>query len=189
MVRAFRPDPPAPAVLDGVLDAARRAPSAGFSQGVDLVVLEGPDTGRYWDTSLPPSRRDGFPWPGLLAAPVLVVVAADPRAYVARYGEPDKARTGLGAGSDAWPQPMWFVDAGMAAMALLLAAVDAGLGACFFGVFEHEAALRRELGVPEPVRLAGTVALGYADPAADRPSRSAGRERRPAADQVHRGGW
>ncbi len=189
MVRAFRPEPVAPAVLDGVLDAARRAPSAGFAQGVDLVVLEGADTARYWDTSLPGPRREGFPWPGLLAAPVLVVVAADPRAYVTRYSEPDKARTGLGTGSEAWPQPMWFVDAGMAAMALLLAAVDAGLGACFFGVFEHEAALCDALGVPEPVRLAGTVALGHADPEADRRSRSAGRARRPAADQVHRGGW
>ena len=56
------------------------------------VVLEGPEqTARYWDASFPPERRDGFRWPGLLDAPVLVVPVADPAAYVERYAEPDKA--------------------------------------------------------------------------------------------------
>ena len=42
MVRAFRPDPIPADVLDRVLGAARRAPAAGNSDGIDLVVLEGP---------------------------------------------------------------------------------------------------------------------------------------------------
>jgi hypothetical protein len=32
-----------------------------------------------------------------------------------------------------WPVPYWDIDAGMAALLMLLTAVD-GLGACFFGV-------------------------------------------------------
>lgn len=189
MVRAFRPDPVDPSVLDGVLDAARRAPSAGSSQGVDLVVLTGPaETARYWDVTLPAARRDGFAWPGLLVAPVLVVVCTEPGAYVSRYAEPDKARTGLGTGEDAWAVPYWFVDAGMAAENLLLAAVDAGLGACFFGVFDHEPAVKAAFGIPDTVRTVGAIALGH--PSGDeRPGRSAARPRRTVGDVVHRGGW
>jgi nitroreductase len=188
MVRAFGPDPVDPAVLDRVLDAGRRAPSAGHSQGWAFVVLEGEaQTARYWDTTLPPARREGFPWPGLLAAPVLVVPCAVPSAYVERYAEPDKHASGLGAGEAAWPVPYWFVDTGMAVMAMLLAAVDEGLGACFFGIFEHEPALKAALGIPPDVRPAGTIALGHGAP--DRPSGSSRRGRRPLEDVVHRGGW
>jgi nitroreductase len=178
MVRAFLPDAIPPEVLARVLQPAARAPSAGNAQAVSLVVLHGGRERDYWDTTLPPPRRKGFPWPGLLDAPALVVVVVDPDAYLDRYGEPDKRATGLGAAGEAWPQPMWFVDAGMAVHALLLAAVDEGLGACFFGVFDHEAAVRALLGAPERVRVAGTVALGRADATRDRPSRSAARPRR-----------
>ena len=74
MVRAFEPRPVPPDVLDRVLDVARRVPAAGNTQGLDLVVLEGPEqTARYWDVTLAAERRDGFRWPGLLDAPVLIV--------------------------------------------------------------------------------------------------------------------
>jgi nitroreductase len=188
MVRAFRPDPVAPDALDRILDSARYAPSAGFTQGLDLVVLVGAaDTARYWDVTLPAPRRATFPWPGLLAAPVLVVPCVRAEAYVERYSESDKARTGLGAGVEAWSVPYWFVDAGMATLAMLLRAVDEGLGACFFGIFEHEPAVRATLAIPDSHRPIGTVAIGHAAP--DRPSRSVARGRRPLADIVHRGGW
>ena len=187
MTRAFRPDVIEGPVLDRVLHAATRTPSAGNAQGVSLLVLRDGQPRSYWDTTLPAAKRPHFPWPGLLDAPALVVVAVDPDAYVERYAEPDKQATGLGTATDAWPQPMWFVDGGMAVHARLLAAVDAGLGACFFGVFEHEAALRALLGAPDRVRLVGTVALGHADEARDRPSRSAARARRD--DVVRFGRW
>jgi nitroreductase len=154
---------------------------------VSLVVLQDERVRDYWATTLPLDRRAAFPWPGLLDAPVLVVVAVDPRVYVSRYGEADKRATGLGAAAAAWPQPMWFIDAGMAVQALLLAAVDESLGACFFGVFEHEASVRALLGAPDLVRVAGTVALGHADSSRDRPSRSAARSRR--SDVVRFGRW
>jgi len=190
MVRAFEPRPVPADVLDRVLDLARRVPAAGNTQGLDLVVLEGPSqTARYWDASLPPERRPDFPWPGLLDAPVLIIPVGDPDAYVARYAEPDKARTGLGEGSDAWPVPYWYVDTAFAAMVALLAAVDEGLGALFFGQFGHEAAVKVALGIPEGRRPVGTIALGYARPEADRPSRSSRRPRRPLDEIVHRGRW
>ena len=187
MVRRFDPTPIPPELLDGVLDAARRAPSAGFSQGFDLVVLEGPEqTARYWDVTLPPERRDSLT--GVLQAPVLVLPLADPAAYLRRYSEPDKAAAGLQQ-AEAWPVPYWDVDAGFATMLLLLAAVDAGLGALFFGIFHDEQRLLQELGVPAGLHPIGTVALGY--PAADdRPSGSPRtRPRRPLDEVIHRGGW
>ena len=200
MTRAFLADPVDPAEVDRLVDLARRAPSAGNADGLRFVVLDEPaDVAALWNLTLPPERREAFPWPELLAAPVLIVPCVSPAAYVARYAEADKAarraappaaRRALGEGPGRWPLPYWLVDGGMAAMALLLAAEDAGLGALFFGLFEHEEAVRAALGVPAGWRLLGTVALGHPAPAArQRSSRSALRPR-PPLDQVrHRGRW
>ena len=188
MVRSFTPEPVAPAVVDEICDLARRAPTAGNAAGVEFLVLEGAATMAYWDVTLPSGQREGFAWPGLLAAPVLVVVWVDPGAYVSRYREPDKAHTGLGAGEEAWPVPYWFVDGGAAVMTMLLAARDRGLGAALFGMFDHEEAVRRRFGVPPDRRGMGTVAIGR--PAADdRPSHSAARGRPDLSDVVHRTRW
>ena len=137
MVRSFRRDRVPQVVLDRVLDAGRRAPSAGHSQGWAFMVLEGEEqTAQYWDTTFPdPGARATFAFPGLFDAPVLILPLAHADAYVARYAEPDKAATGLGQSADAWPVPYWTVDTSFAAMLMLLAAVDEGLGALFFGIF------------------------------------------------------
>jgi nitroreductase len=187
MVRAFADRPVDPALVDRLVDQARRAPSAGNTQPCAFVVLEGAATARLWDVTLPADRRAGFRWPGLLEAPVVVVPLVEPAAYPRRYGEDDKAATGLGTGVDAWPVPYWWVDGGMVVHALLLGATDAGLGALFFALFGHEEAALAALGVPEGWRALGAVALGW--PAPDEPGRSAARPRPPLADVVHRGGW
>jgi nitroreductase len=119
---------------------------------------------------------------------VLIVVAVSPEAYVARYGEPDKSGTGLGASLDAWSVPYWWVDAGAAVENLLLAVTDAGLGACLFGLFDHEHAVADVFGVPEGVRLVATVAVGHRGPA-DRRGRSAERPRRALAEVIHWDRW
>jgi nitroreductase len=190
MTRSFRPDGLARAELDAVLDLARRAPTAGNTAAVSWLVLDEPDAvARYWDVTLPPDRRVGFRWQGLLRAPALVVVLTRPDAYVARYAEPDKARTGLGTGPEAWPTPYWTIDASMAVMTLLLAAEDAGLGALLFAVFDGEEAVRAELHIPAHLQLLGAIALGW--PARDeaREGASAARPRRAASEIIHRGGW
>jgi nitroreductase len=188
MCRSFVDRPVEPSLVDHLVDLASRAPSAGKTQGWHLVVLEDDLTDRFWRHAFPAERRSGFRWPGLFTAPVIILPFADPDAYVARYAEPDKARTGLGAGTDAWPTPYWTVDASMSVMTLLLAAEDAGLGALFFAVFNGEAEVRAELGVPDNLQLLGAIAVGWP---ADEPSTgaSAQRPRRPAAEIVHRNGW
>ncbi|MEJ7585445.1 MAG: nitroreductase family protein [Acidimicrobiales bacterium] len=188
MTRAFLPDPIEPGRVDELLDSARRAPSAGNVQSTAFLVLEGREqTARYWAVTLPPARRDRFGWPGLLVAPVLVVVWCSPDDYVTRYAEPDKATTGLGSGPAAWATPYWYVDGGMVVQNLLLGAVGAGLGACFFGLFDHEASVRLAFGVPDRWRALGAVALGHAAP--DRLGRSSRRGRAPLDEVIHRGRW
>ena len=188
MVRSFTSEPVEPETVNDICDLARRAPTAGNTAAMEFLVLEGSDTAAYWDVTLPAERRDGFAWPGLLNAPVLVVMWADLGGYLRRYREPDKDHTGLGASATAWPVPYWFVDGGAAVMTLLLAAQDRGLGAAFFGMFDHERAVRKRFGVPPDRRGVGTVAIGH--PAGDdRPSSSARRGRPPLDEVLHRSRW
>ena len=188
MVRSFTSEPVEPETVNDICDLARRAPTAGNAAGIEFLVLEGSDVEGYWDVTLPPERREDFAWPGLLAAPVLVVVWAHLGGYLSRYREPDKDHSGLGASAAAWPVPYWFVDGGAAVMTMLLAAQDRGLGAAFFGMFEHERAVRRRFGVPPDRRGVGTVAIGHtADD--DRPSSSARRGRPPLGEVLHRAHW
>ena len=193
MTRAFDDRPIDPRVLDGLVELAARAPSAGKTQGWHLVVLEGDDTALFWDSTLPLVKRDSFRWKRLLNAPVIALPLADAKAYVERYAEPDKAQTGLGSGASAWPVPYWTIDTSMAVMTLLLAAEDAGLGALFFGVFRGERELRQRLGIPGGLELLGAIALGHpappTDDSASGPGRSAARQRRRAAQIMHRGRW
>lgn len=188
MVRSFTSEPVSPGVVDEICDLSRRAPTAGNTVGIEFLVLEGHATAAYWDVTLPSERRDSFAWPGLLAAPVLVVVWTNLGEYLRRYREPDKVHAGLGASAEAWPVPYWFVDGGAAVMTMLLAARDRELGAAFFGMFAHERAVRRRFGVPPDRRGVGTVAIGH--PADDeRPSRSAGRGRPDLSEVLHRSRW
>lgn len=189
MCRDFLPDELPADVLDPILRAAFRAPSAGNSAALDLVLLRGSDADRYWDLTLPPAKRDGFAWPGLLRAPALVIPVIDPPAYLERYSRSDKASTGLGAGVDRWEVPYWWVDGGAAVMAMLLAAEAAGVGALLFGQFDHEAAVAAAFGIPQGRRCLGTVALGWPAPGGRRPSSSARSPRPDPTSRLHRGSW
>ncbi len=189
-VRAYRPDPLPAGLLDGLLDRARRTPTAGNCQGVEFLVLDQPDAvATYWATTLAEERRASFPWPGLLKAPALVAPFGLPERYLERYGEADKVASGLGSAKGEWPVPYWLTDAAFAAMALQLLAVEEGLGCCFFGMFEHEAAVRERFGVPGSARSPGVVALGWPDGVGERASGSASRGRRHLGEVVHRGSW
>jgi nitroreductase len=191
MVRSFSSDPLDPALVDRLLDAALRSPTAGNASGTAWVVLEGAaHTTVYFDTTTDNAWRAAHPeWSaGLRRAPVVLLAYASPEAYVARYAEEDKARSGLGAGPEAWAVPYWYGDAAMGVMTVLLAAVDAGLGACFLGAFRGSATLSERLGVPAHWHLYGAVVLGRPDEG-DHRSASLDRPRPPRDERVHHGRW
>jgi len=186
MVRSFEDRPVPHDVVERMLANAQKAPSAGFSQGWGFLVLEGKDeTARYFDALWPPKRRAEFGWPDFFNAPLLIVCLSNKMDYLRRYSESDKGWTDMSESH--WPVPYWDIDTGMAALLVLLTAVDAGLGAVFFGVFD-QAKLRATFGIPDEYTAVGVIAIGYAKPR-DRPSPSLRRGHRPAADVVRRGRW
>ncbi len=187
MVRNYDPDRPVPpAVVERLLAHARRAPSAGFTQGWRFLVLDEPaDRARFWAATSPPGAASRW-LDGMRRAPLLVVPHGDRAAYLDRYAEPDKGWTDRDEAR--WPVPYWHVDAGFAALLMLLTAVDEGLGACFFGIpAERLPEYRSAFGVPAGVTPVGALTVGY--PAPDHRSASLRRGRRPAAEVVHRGRW
>jgi nitroreductase len=202
MVRSFATDPVDPVVLDTVMQAALRAPSAGNTAGTSWVVLEGPaQTSLYWESTTDQAwQASSARWPGLRRAPVILLAYASAEAYVARYAEPDKAGSGAGEGAAEaagpalglnaaeWPVPYWLGDAAFGVMTVLLCAVDAGLGACVLGNFRGEAVLAGTLGVPAAWSLFCAVLVGHPD-GNDHPSPSLDRPRPDADERIHRGAW
>jgi nitroreductase len=187
MVRSFERRALPREVVERILTNAQRAPSAGFSQGWAFLVLDGDaDTRRYWE-SVGPDDRAGFSWQDLFNAPLLIVCLSNKSAYLDRYAEADKGW--VDRSESHWPAPYWDIDTGMAAMLILLTAVDAGLGALFFGIPPEKIdTFHSTFGVPPELHPIGTVAIGYAKPR-DRPSPSLRRGHRPVAEVIHRGQW
>jgi nitroreductase len=188
MVRQFDQRPLERELLDRILESARHAPSAGFSQGFDFVVLDEPEAvSRFWKTTDHPD----FPNPPdflATAAPVIVLPLANKSAYLERYSQPDKEEFGL-MDESLWPVPYWQLDTAMAVMLILLAATDLGVGAVYVGIFYGEEEALRELGVPVGYKPIGAIGLGH--PATDEVvdlTRFAKR-RRKFDDMVHRNGW
>jgi nitroreductase len=182
MVRRYAADRPVPDdVLEAVLDNARRAPSAGFSQGWDFVVLTSDeDRDRFWAAAKEEDEEE-TPWlQGLHTAPALVICCSDKEAYLERYAAPDKGWTDRS--ESRWPVPYWDIDTGMAALLMLLTAIDKGLGALFFGVAaECHDDVHEEFGIPRERTIIGVVALGYEVPGPKSPSLKRGKRGR---DQV-----
>ncbi len=189
MTRSFKSRPVEESVVRELIELATRAPSAGKTQGLHVITLVGDALTNFWKISFPAERRTDFKWPGLFDAPVVTLWLADPDAYVARYSEPDKTHTGLGAGVDAWPTPYWTVDGSMALGTFLLAVENAGLGALLFAVFNNVGEIRQEFAIPDGLQILGAVAIGVADETTSLKGVSANRPRRSVDSVVHRNHW
>lgn len=185
MVRRYSDRPVPREAIERVVAVARRGPSAGFSQGQFFVVVTHEETRRaIADLADEDSYvRAGWP-PWISRSPVHVVLCTSERSYHERYREPDKLQDD---GTEiAWEIPYWFVDAGASLMLLLLAAVDEGLGAGFFGVHRLPG-LSELLALPSDITPIGAVTLGY--PEGQQPKGSATRPRRDPAEVVHWERW
>lgn len=185
MVRNFAERPVDPEVIDRILELARHAPSAGFTQGQSFVVVTHPEVKRAVADTCEEAEYTsrGFD-PFLSKAPVLLIPCTSEAAYHRRYQEPDKVNAD---GTEIiWPVPYWFMDIGCAAMIALLAAVDEGLVCAFAGSKDLDR-LRALLDIPQEVTPVGVIAVGYRAP--DIPSPSLKRGRKSDEDYIHRERW
>jgi nitroreductase len=159
-VRSYGQGAIAPQDLDQILEAARRAPSAGNQQAWDLVV----GTDRQQLTQL---ARVG-PAAGHVAGSAATIALVAP------------------ASDDAQLHDLIWFDLGQATMSIMVAAADLGIGSAHAGVGDQELA-RRLLGFPADRFCALLITLGVP---ADRPLTPIARpDRRPFTEVVHRGHW
>ena len=185
MIRHYTDQPLDDEVIERILANALRAPSGGFAQGWAFLALTSEaDRARFWP--FVPARVEGTPTMQL--APLVVVPLAHKNAYLERYAEADKGWEDRA--ESRWPAPYWFIDTGMAALLMLLTAVDEGLGACFFGIMpEHLPAMKAEFGIPDEYSPIGGITIGYASPDLPPQSSHVNERRRGVDDLVHRGHW
>ena len=127
-------------VLERILDLAVHFPSAGHTQPQEFIVIRN-ENNKYW---LARAALDQF---FIAEAPVVIVIASDTRRSKARYGERGEKFYSI-------------IDGAFAAMLVLLAAVNEGLGAAFVGAFDDDD-VQVLLGLPKAVRPIGIIPIGF----------------------------
>jgi len=159
-VRSYSDQPIAPTDLDQILEAAWRAPSSNNQQRWDFVAV----TERQRLQELAQVWQYG----GHVATSAGTIALVAPEA------------------SDAYTRESIQFDLGQAAMSVMLAAADLGIGSGHSAVHDQDLA-RRILGFPEDRFCALLIPLGHP---ADRPLRPIRRpNRRPFDEVVHRERW
>ena len=133
-IRKYKSDPVPQADIEYILEAARLAPSWANSQCFKFIVVKHPEVKEKL-------AEAGNSW--IAQAPVIVTVCADP-------SKP-------GTKGD---QAYYMLDVGIAMEHLILAAADRGLGTCWIGAFDEDAA-KAALGVPDNIRVVASTPLGY----------------------------
>ncbi len=185
MVRNYTDELVEDEVLARIAAAALRAPSAGNSQAIGVVVVTS-ESLRQQIAGLADEAKyvaSGFdPW--ISRAPAHIVISVSEQTYRDRYSEPDKLDEN--GESIEWPIPYWWVDAGASLMAVLLATVDEGLAAGFLGVHSVPD-LASLLAFPHHHQPIGVVTVGH--PLADRRSGSLDRPKKPTDTVIHRDRW
>ena len=161
MVRHYTGEAIPRETLERIVATVRRAPSAGFSQGQRLLVVDDPgllaDLATLAGSSDDPDLEPWFP-----SAPAHVLVLTREADYHERYRSDDKLQDGEEID---WPVPFWYVDAGATLMLVLLAAIDEGLSAGVYGVpVEQDPAWRALLDIPDELRIVAGVTVGRGAP-------------------------
>ena len=188
MIRHFSPEPVDMEAIKRILDLARHAPSAGFTQGQSFLVVSQPELRQKiaYLCGEESYTESGF-HPFVSEAPILVIPCTSEAAYHQRYQEADKVNED---GSEIiWPIPFWHMDIGCAIMILLLGVVDEGLAAAFAGIPEpaNYDVLRELLGIPAEVTPVGVIPIGHRAP--DKLSGSLKRGRKAEEDYIHYDHW
>jgi nitroreductase len=159
-VREFADRPIDSSVLDQILEAGRRAPSARNQQFWDFVVVT--DRAQLQELS---TVWQGAGHVAHSAATIALVIPTI---------------------DDQRPRETVIYDLGQATMVIMIAAADLGVGTGHSSVGDQDKA-REILGVPEDRVVKYLIDLGYP---ADRPLKPIKKpNRRPFAEVVHQGRW
>ena len=184
MVRHYEPESIPREALERIVSTVRRAPSAGFSQGQRLLVVDDPALLEQLGST---DSEELEPW--FESAPAHILVLTREADYHERYTKEDKLQEGREID---WPVPFWFVDAGAALMLVLLAAIDEGLAAGVYGVrVEDEPVWRELLGIPDDLRIVAGATVGrpLPDPGWSKVTSRATQRRRPLDELVRWNRW
>jgi nitroreductase len=139
-VREFSERVPDEELINTLLEAAVRAPSAGNQQPWHFYVVRDEAVRKRLSAA---AMSQGH----VAAAPLVIVVCADPEKSAAKYG-----RRGRGL--------YCIQDTAAATQNLLLAAVEAGVAGCWVGAFD-EKEVARSVGAPRGRRPLVLVPIGY----------------------------
>jgi len=184
MRRQFLDTPVAPSDVTALVTVGLKGPSAGFSQGIEYLVLtEQAERNALLEAVTTPGWLNTHPTHARLPyAPLILIPLIDKDAYLSRYRAPDKPRS-----SDPlkWPVPYWYFDAGASVLLVLLKAVDLGLGACYIGVYRGEQSARELLDIPSRLDIAGLVCVGHTDPDEPITGSPATHRRKDSQTQLH----
>jgi len=135
-VRGYKPDPVEDEKLQAVLEAARLAPTAVNFQPFQIIVIH--TEGREEELG----RIYGKDW--FVQPPLLVCICGTPKqSWVRQDGKNYND-----------------VDVAIVMDHLILAATNEGLGTCWVGAFDADAA-REVLGLPDDVEPIAFTPLGY----------------------------
>jgi nitroreductase len=185
-IRYFRPDPIPESVINQLIWAATRAPSPGNSQGWDFVVVDDRAALRRIGDALGAAmgpRIDQMTWTDDTSRRML----QGAKHLATTFGEAPLAIFVCGpvCYPEAAPQERFVWSATYpAAQNIVVAARALGLGAVlttFQGVVEP--VIRETLGIPDEIRIAATIPVGY--PAAPHGPVT----RKPVAEVIHRNRW
>jgi nitroreductase len=192
MVRHYTGEPAPREVLERIVATVRRAPSAGFSQGQRLLVVDDPEVlaqlAALGDEDDTPEGVE--PWFETAAAHVFVMTREQD--YHDRYTSQDKLEV-TGGEEIVWPVPFWHVDAGAAMMLVLLAAIEEGLAAAVYGIVggEDDQKIRDLLRIPDDFTLVAGISIGHPlpDPGWSAKTSRATQRRRTVDELVHWNTW
>jgi nitroreductase len=135
--------------VTALLEAAVSAPSAGNIQPWRFFVVRSSHARERLAAAL--SQR----WAA--AAPVVIVVAVDPRPCAARYGDRGEYLYSI-------------QDTAAAVENILLAAVDRGLASCWIGAFDDRS-VAEALEISPPITPIAIVPIGHSAESAGKPAR------------------
>jgi nitroreductase len=150
-VRRYSDRPVSREDIVALLEAAETAPSAGNLRAREYYVVTSPEMRLALSVA-------AFGQEHIAAAPVVVVVCADPARSGRRYGERGQIYS--------------IQDAAAATTCLILAAFDLGLGSCWTGAFD-DAMAREVLDLPGRLVPTAMVSIGWPE---ERPAPPPGRD-------------